>query len=267
MARQTGSAPPSARARLDAQLVASGAAESRARAQALILAGKVTVNGARATRAGQLVTPEDVLGVADVDGFASRGAFKLLHAVEAFPVLREAIAGAGCLDIGASTGGFTDVLLRHGAAQVVALDVGYGQLHERLRTDPRVIVRDRTNIRHLGPGELPFAPAVATCDASFISVTLFLDVVLRELAHGGLFAVLVKPQFEVGRELVGKGGVVRDEATRQSAAAKVREAAVALGFEVVGQSDSPLAGPSGNREILLVLRKPGFLSRASHPGA
>ena len=244
-----------ARDRLDAHLVALGAVETRTRAQALILAGKVSVNGVRVTRAGQPVRPGDDVTVADVDGWASRGAYKLLHAVETFPRLRQAVEGASCLDIGASTGGFTDVLLRHGAAAVIALDVGYGQLHERLRTDPRVLVRDRTNIRAVTPSDLPFAPSVATCDASFISVTLFLDVVARLLAPDGLFAVLVKPQFEVGREHVGKGGVVRDEDARLGAARKVVARALEVGFEVVGQADSPLAGPSGNREILLVLRK------------
>ncbi len=252
-ARDAASGP--ARDRLDAHLVAIGAVETRTRAQAFILAGKVSVNGVRATRAGQPVRPGDDVTLADVDGWASRGAFKLLHAVETFPQLREAIIGAACLDIGASTGGFTDVLLRHGAASVIALDVGYGQLHERLRTDPRVVVTDRTNIRGVTPADLPFAPSVATCDASFISVTLFLDAVFRLLTPDGLFAVLVKPQFEVGRDHVGKGGVVRDEAMRLGAAQKVVERACEVGFEVVGQSDSPLAGPSGNREILLVLRK------------
>ena len=164
--------------------------------------------------------------------------------------------GARCLDIGASTGGFTDVLLRHGAQAVVALDVGYGQLHWRLQSDPRVMIMDRTNIRHVQPQDLPWAPAVATCDASFISVRLFLPVVYGLLRPGGVFVVLVKPQFEVGRGRVGKGGVVRDEAVRQSALDEVRQAAVGLGFGVLGAVDSPVVGPKGNREFLLALGKP-----------
>ena len=160
------------------------------------------------------------------------------------------------LDIGASTGGFTDVALHCGAARVVAVDVGYGQLHWRLQSDPRVVVMDRTNIRTLSPGALPAPPTVAVCDASFISVRLFLDVVLRELAPGGVFVVLVKPQFEVGRDAVGKGGVVRDEGERQRALAEVRAESLRVGFCDRGACDSPVAGPKGNVEFLLVLEKP-----------
>lgn len=241
--------------RLDQALVERGLAETRARAQALILAGKVTVAGEKANKAGQPVAAETVVEVESDDGWASRGAYKLLGAIEAFPWLREAIVGAVCLDIGASTGGFTDVLLRHGASMVFAVDVGYGQLHERLRQDERVEVIDRTNIRTLPVGTLSVAPSIATCDASFISVRLFLDVVHRELAAGGVFVVLVKPQFEVGKDKVGKGGVVRDEDDRQSARIAVESKAVEVGFEVVGSVDSSISGPAGNREILLVLRK------------
>jgi len=245
------------RTRLDQRLVELGLAESRARAQALVLAGQVRVDGERAHKAGQAVAPEALVEVERDDGWASRAAGKLLGALSAFPWLAERIAGADCLDIGASTGGFTDVLLRHGAARVVALDVGYGQLHERLRADARVIVMDRTNIRTLPAGALPFTPAVATCDASFISLRLFMDVVFRELAPGGVYVALVKPQFEVGKELVGKGGVVRDEALRQGALASVSAAARAAGFDIAGAVDAPVHGPAGNREILLVVTKPG----------
>jgi 23S rRNA (cytidine1920-2'-O)/16S rRNA (cytidine1409-2'-O)-methyltransferase len=244
--------------RLDAWLVAQGFAETRSRAQALVLAGKVTVDGRRADKAGQAVSDESEVQVAADDGWASRGAHKLLGAIEAFPRFAAAIAGADALDIGASTGGFSDVLLRHGAARVIALDVGYGQLHERLRTDPRVVVLDRTNIRLLPPDTLPFTPRIAVCDASFISVRLFLEVVFRELAPGGLFVVLVKPQFEVGREGVEKGGVVRDDAERLRALESVSRAAVAAGFSVEAHAESPLAGPAGNREWLLLLAKSGL---------
>jgi 23S rRNA (cytidine1920-2'-O)/16S rRNA (cytidine1409-2'-O)-methyltransferase len=243
-------------ARLDAWLVEHGLAETRARAQALVLAGKVTIDGRRATKAGQLVKDGQAIALAEDDGWASRGAHKLLGAIAAFPRFAAAIAGADALDVGASTGGFSDVLLRHGASRVIALDVGYGQLHERLRQDPRVTVMDRVNIRLLPAGGLPFQPSLAVCDASFISVRLFLAVVFRELAPGGLFVVLVKPQFEVGKEKVGRGGVVRDEADRQAALAAVEAAAVQVGFAIEGHVDSPLPGPAGNRELLLLLAKP-----------
>lgn len=242
--------------RLDAWLVAHGHAETRTRAQALILAGKVKVSGRRAEKAGTVVAEGAEIEVASDDGWASRGAHKLLGAIAAFEPLREAIEGADALDIGASTGGFSDVLLRHGAARVIALDVGYGQLHERLRTDPRVTVIDRTNIRWLEPGALPFVPTLAVCDTSFISVRLFLPVVFRELASGGRFVVLVKPQFEVGRDRVPRGGVVSDEAERHRALSEVEAAARAAGFTVEGHTESPLAGPAGNREWLLLLAKP-----------
>jgi len=242
--------------RLDAWLVTEGIAESRARAQALVLAGKVTIDGKRADKAGAVVNEGAHVEVAADDGWASRGAHKLLGAITAFPTFAAKIAGADVLDIGASTGGFTDVLLRHSAARVVAVDVGYGQLHERIRTDPRVTIMDRTNIRLLPVGALPFQPTMAVCDASFISVRLFLGVVFRELAPGGLFVVLVKPQFEVGRERVGKGGVVRDDVDRRFALDQVIAAAETEGFSAIAHADSPLAGPAGNREWLLLLAKP-----------
>ncbi len=242
--------------RIDAWLVDEGITESRARAQALVLAGKVTIDGKRVDKAGTAVPEGANVVVASDDGWASRGAHKLLGAIAAFPAFAAAIAGADALDIGASTGGFTDVLLRHGAGRVIAVDVGYGQLHERLRQDARVVVMDRTNIRLLEAGALPFVPRIAVCDASFISVRLFLDVVFRELAPGGLFVVLVKPQFEVGRERVGKGGVVRDDALRREALDDVVKRGVEVGFVALGHADSPLAGPAGNREWLLLLAKP-----------
>lgn len=243
-------------ARLDATLVARGLAETRSRAQALILAGRVDVGGQRCDKAGTRVADDAAIAVRETQDWASRGAYKLLGALEVFPWLLERLQGADVLDVGASTGGFTDVALQRGAARVIAVDVGYGQLHWRLQSDDRVVVMDRTNIRTLPPGTLPFTPTFAVCDASFISVRLFLDVVLRELAPGSPFVVLVKPQFEVGREAVGKGGVVRDEAERQRALAEVRAEAVRVGFYDRGACDSPVAGPKGNVEHLLVLEKP-----------
>jgi 23S rRNA (cytidine1920-2'-O)/16S rRNA (cytidine1409-2'-O)-methyltransferase len=245
------------RTRLDLLLVNRGLSESRARAGVLIRAGQVLVRERVVDKPGTEVPNDAEVRVRAADGWASRGAHKLLGALEAMPWLGETIRGADCLDIGASTGGFTDVLLRHGARQVVALDVGYGQLHWRLRTDPRVTVLDRVNVRELAPGRLPFAPGVITCDTSFISLTRFLDVIWRELIPGGFAVLLVKPQFEVGREQVGKGGVVLDETQRRAALDRVESAAQGLGFAVVGSCDSPLPGPKGNREWLLVLRKPG----------
>lgn len=246
--------------RLDAWLVEHGFAETRARAQALVLAGKVRIGDKRADKAGLAVPEGADVAVDSDDGWASRGAHKLLGAIAAFPALAARIPGARALDVGASTGGFSDVLLRHGAAHVIALDVGWGQLHERLRQDPRVTVLDRTNIRLLPAGALAYAPDLAVCDASFISVRLFLDVVFRELAAGGLFCVLVKPQFEVGKDKVGKGGVVRDDALRVEALEAVIAAATAVGFVARGHAESPLAGPAGNREWLLLLEKPAAAS-------
>jgi len=242
--------------RLDAALVARGLVETRSRAQALILAGKVDVGGQRCDKAGTRVAEDAEITVREGQDWASRGAYKLLGALDAFPWLLERLAGADVLDIGASTGGFTDVALRHGAARVIAVDVGYGQLHWRLQSDERVTVLDRTNIRTLPEGSLPFRPTFAVCDASFISVRLFLDVVFRELAPGAPFVVLVKPQFEVGREAVGKGGVVRDEDERQRALSEVRAEATRVGFADRGACDSPVSGPKGNLEHLLVLEKP-----------
>lgn len=241
--------------RLDQLLVDRGLAETRTRAQALILAGKVKVGGRRADKAGTATPLDAELDVDSDDGWASRGSHKLLGAIAGFPELAAAIPGADCLDIGASTGGFTDVLLRHGAQRVIALDVGYGQLHERIRVDPRVTIMDRTNIRTLEAGTLPFLPRLAVCDASFISLRVFLEVVYRELASPGLFLALVKPQFEVGQGRVGKGGVVRDDTLRKEALDAVIERATELGFHPRGAIESPLAGPAGNREWLLLLAR------------
>jgi len=244
--------------RLDRLLLQRSLAPDLARAQALILAGKVCVGEHRRDKPGERFALDAAIRVTQKDEWASRGAHKLLSAFEAFPELRSQIAGARALDIGASTGGFSDVLLRHGASSVAAVDVGYGQLVWRLQSDPRVKVLDRTNIRYLDRETLGFQPEFATCDASFISLRLILPVVFELLVPGAVFVTLVKPQFEVSADKVGQGGVVRDEELRQSVLKEVAAAAEALGFSVRGATDSVISGPKGNREILLVLDKPAL---------
>src|SRR6476469_6758545 len=230
--------------RLDVLLVERGLAESRAQAQALILAGLVPGHA----KAGEQVDEAAELGVERGRRFVSRGGEKLDHALDAF---RVDPAGRDCLDVGASTGGFTDVLLQRGAARVIALDVGYGQLHQRLRADPRVCVLERTNSRDLR--ELPFAPDLVVCDVSFISVRLALPAALALAAPGWEALVLVKPQFEAGRAEVGKGGVVRDPEVRARVVREVADAALRWGAETLGAVDSGLPGPKGNREVFLHL--------------
>jgi 23S rRNA (cytidine1920-2'-O)/16S rRNA (cytidine1409-2'-O)-methyltransferase len=243
--------------RLDDLLWARGLAPSKTRAQALILGGKVCVGEQRRDKPGERFASDVSIRVIVKDEWASRGAHKLLSALEAFPTLVPRIAGAQCLDVGASTGGFTDVLLQHGATAVVAVDVGYGQLVWRLQSDPRVTVMDRTNIRHVTREQLPFCPAFATCDASFISLRLILPVVYELLEPGGCFVTLVKPQFEVKGNEVEEGGVVRDDRLRHRVLQEVIDEAERLGFTTEGHADSSLTGPKGNREILVVLHKAG----------
>jgi 23S rRNA (cytidine1920-2'-O)/16S rRNA (cytidine1409-2'-O)-methyltransferase len=230
--------------RLDILLVERGFAESRARAQALVLAGLVRGYD----KPGVQIDEDAELEVTLPPRFVSRGGEKLTHGLDALGVDP---AGLDCVDVGASTGGFTDVLLERGAARVIAIDVGYGQLHPRLRSDPRVVVLERTNARTLT--ELPFAPAFAVCDVSFISVRIALPPVLRLCAPGWQAVVLVKPQFEAGREDVGKGGVVRDDEVRRRVVRAVAEAALGWEASVAGVVDSGLPGPKGNREIFLHL--------------
>jgi 23S rRNA (cytidine1920-2'-O)/16S rRNA (cytidine1409-2'-O)-methyltransferase len=240
-----------ARARLDAELVRRGLASSRAQAQQLIADGRVTVAGSPAAKAAALVAPGDALAVraGDDPGWASRGAHKLAGALDALGV---AVEGRHCLDAGASTGGFTDVLLRRGAARVLAVDVGYGQLDWRLRTDPRVEVHERTNVRHLTAGDLPPSDLVVA-DLSFISLRLVLPA-LRALATPDAdLVLLVKPQFEAGPERVGKGGVVRDPAVWRAALEDVVAAAADLGLGLAGACVSPLPGPAGNVEFFVHL--------------
>jgi 23S rRNA (cytidine1920-2'-O)/16S rRNA (cytidine1409-2'-O)-methyltransferase len=229
--------------RLDVLLVERGLAESRSQAQALVLAGLVP----GFEKPGQQVDETAEIVVESPPRFVSRGGEKLRNALDAFGV---DVTGRDCADVGASTGGFTDVLLQAGAARVVAIDVGYGQLHPKLRADPRVTVLERTNARTLT--ELPFAPELVVCDVSFISVRTALPPVLALAEPGWEALVLVKPQFEAGRAGVHKG-VVRDPEVRRNALESVVEAARAWGGETVGVVDSGLPGPKGNRELFVHL--------------
>jgi 23S rRNA (cytidine1920-2'-O)/16S rRNA (cytidine1409-2'-O)-methyltransferase len=241
-----------ARRRLDAELVTRGLTPSRARAQSLILTGKVTVDGRVVTKAGSQVAEGQVIEIAEPDHpYASRGALKLEAALDAFAIDPQ---GLDCLDVGASTGGFTDLLLSRGARRVIALDVGRGQLDWRLRTDDRVIVIEGVNARHLGPDDLPFSVGLATVDVSFISLRLVVPALLPHLDPGAHLICLVKPQFEAGREQVGKGGIVRDEAVRRRAIDDTVDAIVELGFDLVGITPSPIKGQKGNQEELAVFR-------------
>jgi 23S rRNA (cytidine1920-2'-O)/16S rRNA (cytidine1409-2'-O)-methyltransferase len=236
--------------RLDERMVRDGLAESRTRAQALIRAGQVLVDDTPHDKPGTRVRDESSVRVrAGLRRFASRGGEKLAGALDDLAI---DVTGRDCLDVGASTGGFTDCLLQRGARSVVAVDVGYGQLDARLRSDARVHVRDRTNARHLEPDALPAPVSLVTADLSFISLRLVLPALAR-CAPAADWLLLVKPQFEVGPEQVGKGGVVRDDALRAQAADAVARAAAALGFAEVGRRDSQVAGPAGNREIFLLL--------------
>ena len=230
--------------RLDVLLVERGLAESRAQAQALVLAGRV----AGYAKPGTQVDEAAKLEVSAPAPYVSRGGEKLATALDAFAVDPR---GRDCADVGASTGGFSDVLLQRGAARVAAIDVGYGQLHERVRRDARVIVLERTNARALR--ELPFAPELIVCDVSFITVRLVLPPVLALAQPGWEAVVLVKPQFEAARHEVGKGGVVRAVNVRTRVVREIAEAALAWGGEMQGAVDSGLPGPKGNRETFLHL--------------
>jgi 23S rRNA (cytidine1920-2'-O)/16S rRNA (cytidine1409-2'-O)-methyltransferase len=236
------------RKRLDVLLVERGLAESRSQAQALVLAGRIAGH----TKPGEQV-PDDVeLVVESPPPYVSRGGEKLRNALDAFGV---DVQGRSCVDVGASTGGFTDCLLQAGAARVAAIDVGYGQLHPKLRADPRVTVLERVNARSLA--ELPFAPDLVVCDVSFISVTKALPPVLALAAPGWEALVLVKPQFEAGRADAQKG-VVRDPAVQRKVLERVSEGARAWGAVTVGVVDSGLPGPKGNREFFLhLVHRPG----------
>jgi 23S rRNA (cytidine1920-2'-O)/16S rRNA (cytidine1409-2'-O)-methyltransferase len=248
--------PVATRARLDAELVRRGLARSRGQAAELIAAGRVSVRGVPAVKPATVVDRDAPVAIRETDQpqWASRGAHKLLGALDAFGV---AVAGARCLDAGASTGGFTDVLLRRGAAEVVAVDVGYGQLDWRLRSDPRVRVHDRTNVRSLEPSAIDGPVQLTVADLSFISLRTVLPALAACTQPDGALLAMVKPQFEVGRERLGSGGVVRDPALRLAALTGVAEAARGLGLRVRGAVASPLPGPSGNVEFFLWLDRHG----------
>ena len=240
--------------RLDRLLVDLGLAASRERAQRLILAGEVLVGDRPATKPGTMVAADAPLRLRrPPSDYVSRGGEKLAGALDAFGL---EVAGQVALDVGASTGGFTDCLLRRGARRVFALDVGYGQLAWTLRQDARVTVLERINARRLEASMLAEAPDLATVDVSFISLALVLPAVAAVLRPAGSVVALVKPQFEAGRGQVGKGGVVRDPTVRAAAVARIRDEAQTLGLTVRGESDSVLAGPKGNREVFLWLARP-----------
>jgi 23S rRNA (cytidine1920-2'-O)/16S rRNA (cytidine1409-2'-O)-methyltransferase len=234
--------------RLDQLLVDRGLAESRARAKALVLAGAVLVNGQRADKPGHAIALDARVEVPARQPYVSRGGFKLAAALDHWKI---DVAGKPCFDAGASTGGFTDCLLQRGAARVYAFDVGHGQLDWKLRNDPRVICREGVNLRHLdalaGVGE---RAALAVADVSFISVTLILPALCRVLAPEGEMVILVKPQFEVGRDEVGKGGIVRDPALHEAACKRVAHAVRGAGFRT-DMIASPILGAEGNQEFLL----------------
>jgi 23S rRNA (cytidine1920-2'-O)/16S rRNA (cytidine1409-2'-O)-methyltransferase len=242
------------RLRLDAELVRRKLARSRDHAAELITAGRVTVAGTVATKSATVVTtdaPVVVLDDPDSPDYVSRGGHKLAGAIAAFTPRGLEVAGKRALDAGASTGGFTDVLLRHGAAEVLAVDVGYGQLAWSLQSDDRVTVLDRTNVKDLTEATLPFAPDLVVGDLSFISLSKVLPA-LRNVSHPDADLVLmVKPQFEVGKDRLGKGGVVRDPALRVDAVLTVAAAGAELGLGVVDVCASPLPGPSGNVEYFV----------------
>jgi 23S rRNA (cytidine1920-2'-O)/16S rRNA (cytidine1409-2'-O)-methyltransferase len=247
-----------ARRRLDSELVRRGLARSRAQAAELIAAGRVRVRGFIATKPAAGVDPADPLLVAETDqqdDYVSRGAHKLIGALTAFESAGVTANGKRCLDAGASTGGFTEVLLRNGAAEVVAADVGYGQLAWSLRTDERVTVLDRTNIRHLSAKDIDGPVDLTVADLSFISLRLVLPALFACTKADGFVVPMVKPQFEVGRSKVGPKGVVRDPELRADAVVDVVETAAQHGWQAVAVTPSPLPGPSGNVEFFCALRK------------
>ena len=249
-----------AKVRLDTLLHRRGLFESRARAAASVMAGEVRLgtDGARAAKPGQLVAEDVAVAVDDRPRYVSRGGVKLENALDALGL---DVAGRRALDVGASTGGFTDCLLQRGAAHVVAVDVAYGELDWRLRTDERVTVLERVNARALECDRLPYAPDLVVADVSFISLTKVLPAVLACCAERFDALAMVKPQFEVGRERVGKGGVVREAADRRAALVAVARAAVECGAAVLGFAPSGLPGPKGNRETFV------WLAEAGRPGA
>lgn len=254
MTPSTSSSGIRSRERLDKLLVDRGLVQSRERARALIMAGQVVVNDHLADKAGMQVSLDADIRLKGEDiPFVSRGGLKLARALDEFGLdVTDLIA----IDVGASTGGFTDCLLQRGARKVYAVDVGYGQLAWKLRQDPRVVNLEKTNIRYLEPDSLTESPGLAVIDASFISLDKVLPPTLRLIRQGGAVVALIKPQFEVGKGEVGKGGVVRDEGKHRDVVASVVALAESLGLVVCGVTESPILGPKGNREFLIHLRKP-----------
>ena len=252
--------------RLDALLAERGLFSSRSRAAASVMAGEVRVGASerRALKPGELVDAEERVSVDERPRFVSRGGIKLANALASSQL---EVRGRRALDVGASTGGFTDCLLQRGAGEVIAVDVGYGTLSWGLRNDPRVFVLERTNARALSPAMLPYAPDLAVLDLSFISLAKVLGAVLGCLSPGYDALALVKPQFEVGRGRVGKGGVVRDAQERRAALVAVGEAGLALGAAVLGYHSSGLPGPKGNRETFVWLSDPASVRAASASAA
>jgi 23S rRNA (cytidine1920-2'-O)/16S rRNA (cytidine1409-2'-O)-methyltransferase len=253
------------RVRLDAELVRRGLARSRQEAAALIGAGRVLLDASTVSKPATQMDPAQALVVTDVvdePRYASRGGFKLAGALDALGDAGPVVAGRRALDAGASTGGFTDVLLRRGAEHVVAVDVGYGQLVWGLQQDPRVTVRDRTNVRALRPDDVGPPPGLVVADLSFISLTLVLPALVAVAAPDADFLLMVKPQFEVGRERLGAGGVVREPALRAWAVREVSDAALSLGLRTLAVVPSPLPGPSGNVEYFIWLRRPDSVDPA-----
>jgi 23S rRNA (cytidine1920-2'-O)/16S rRNA (cytidine1409-2'-O)-methyltransferase len=235
------------RQRIDLLLVERSLAESREKAQALLLAGQVLVNGQKVDKAGAAVDSTAAIEILARMPWVSRGGYKLAGALDHWGI---DLTGRVCVDIGSSTGGFTDCLLQRGAARVHSVDVGAGQLHWKLRTDPRVVVHEGVNARYIEPATLGEPVDLAVCDVSFISVTLILPMLPPLLQPDGALVILVKPQFEVGRNQVGRGGIVRDPALHEAVCSKVEDAARMLGFRT-DLMESPLPGAEGNKEFLL----------------
>lgn len=252
MARAAGPAPDeTARRRADLRLVELGLFESRARAQDAIAAGLVSADGHVVRKASETLSPHAAIAAAAPHPWVSRGGVKLAAALDRFGIDP---AGQVCLDVGASTGGFTDVLLGRGAARVYAVDVGQGQLHPRLAADSRVVSVERTDARDLDARLVPDPVAVCVADVSFISLRLVLPALMNRIKIGGQVVALVKPQFEVGREAVGRGGIVRDEAAQRAALDGIVSFAAGLGLSVLGTMPSPIVGGDGNREFLVAAR-------------
>jgi 23S rRNA (cytidine1920-2'-O)/16S rRNA (cytidine1409-2'-O)-methyltransferase len=239
------------KSRIDLLLVQRGLAETRQKAQALILAGAVSVDGRRVDKAGQTVEPGSRIELAGPLPYVSRGGLKLAAALDGFGI---GVQGKICMDIGSSTGGFTDCLLQREALRVHAFDTGTGQLDWKLRNDPRVILRERFNARYLRPEDVGEPVQLGVCDVSFISATFIVPAMSRVMTPDGEMVILVKPQFEVGRGEVGKGGIVRDPALHAAACRKVEESAQRLGWRT-SIMDSPILGAEGNREFLLYARR------------